>query len=512
MRRTTVRLGWLAATLAGCGSGASDAPGDPRGPDAADAGGDAVADDAHGGDDAASDVEVEASPGGDADADDGATPGPLWDLAAIADPSTAACTFDAHRTAWKSGALLDVWNVSFRSWESIDGKLEPITIRGYAARPVGATSPLPGVVRAHGLGGYAAEDHATGTAALLGMFVLAYTGPGGGTVPENTSEGRPASYDGGYRMFDTLRDVRGSWFWAHTVAGLRAATCLAAHAEVDPARLGMTGFSAGGVASLMAAGADPRIVAAVPQSGTGAWSVSTASPDAWQHALLTQAGLTTASPEWTKLQAALIDPAAMVGATRGSVMMVDGTTDEFFPLTAFRATFDALPGTEKRASLVGNFDHGCYSATGLESAATIEQRASLHADGAQRALFHHAFGTDARYAYLPAAPLVQLSAVGAATYVAAVVDGGGPALDVDEVRFWWSGDDAFAFGSVTLDAQGGGLYAKLVPATLGADAVTYVDAQYTTGELLAPERFSVSSPPTIPAGLVPHIRKIASCL
>jgi hypothetical protein len=44
------------------------------------------------------------------------------------------------------------------------------------------------------------------------------TCPGGGPPAGEegaASEGLPASYDDNYRMWDTLTDVRGSWFWGH---------------------------------------------------------------------------------------------------------------------------------------------------------------------------------------------------------------------------------------------------------------------------------------------------------
>ena len=436
---------------------------------------------------------------------------PLFDLPAISDPATADCTFTDHHTAFDGGTLLDVWRVSYLSWESIDGSLTPILIRGYAARPADALEAIPGVVQAHGLGGHAKESHATGLASLLGMFVIAYTGPGGGDSPENTSEGLPSGHDGGYRMFDTLPDPRGSWFWGHAVAGMRAVTCLADHPGVDPGRLGMTGYSAGGVATLMTAGVDPRVKAAVPLSGSGAWATATASPDAWQHALLAGAELTVDSPEWTTLTST-IDAEVLVEGAKTHVLMVNGTTDEFFPLTAHVATLDAIaPSVTTRTSLVGNFDHGCYAVTGVESAAKIEARAEIRAAGGQRLWFKHHFGTDATYAYLPSQPTLEVSAAGPATAVTVIADPGGPDLQIEHVWIWWSNDDAFIFGNVELKKGSGGTFADIALFPLQANTIVYADVQYTTGGLF-PERFSLSSRPKIPAGLIPHIRGMDSCL
>ena len=343
------------------------------------------------------------------------------------------------------------------------------------------------------------------------MFAIAYTGPGGGNAPNNTSEGLPSGHDKGRRMFDTLPDVRGSWFWAHAVAGLRGLTCLAAHSDVDSTRLGMTGYSAGAVATLLAAGADDRIRAAVPLSGSVAWEVAVESPLAWQNNLLAQAGLTPQSPEWQALIDQLITPAAVVGMTRAKVLLVDGTTDEFFPLTALNATQAAIPSLDTRLSLIGNFDHGCYKISGLESASTIEARATLRADGAQRFWFKYWFATDPRYRYLPGRPTVSAVVAGPLTSVTARVDALGPEYLIEEVRFWWSIDNAYTFANLPLDDIGNGLYDKTVPAVLPPGAVYYVDVQYRVRTSLA-ERFSLSSVPVIPAGMVPRIRNIGNCL
>ena len=502
----------------GWDGGAEDASGvaDSTGPDVGDVA--EVADTADIADAAdAPDVADAAEDAGSPDAgspdagspDASGTP-PLFDLPAIADPATADCTFEDPHTVFKDGVSLTAWKVSYLSWESIDGALVPIRIRGYAAEPFGTAVLVPGVVQAHGLGGYAEESHATGTAALLGMAVIAYTGPGGGTVPDNTSEGLPASYQDGYRMFDTIPDARGSWFWGHAVAAMRGLTCLAARPNVDGDKLGITGFSAGGVASLMVAGVDPRVTAAVPLSGSGAWGVATESPHAWQHALLSKAGLSTASPEWLAHQA-LLDPAVLVAGTSAHVMMANGSSDEFFPLTAHVATYDAIGAADKRTSISANFDHGCYALTGVESEATIAERAELHARGAQRMWLRHWLTADPDWQTVPIEPTVTLQDAGGVTLVTAQVGAPGPALILEEVTLWWSNDDAFLFGGVKLDPAGGDAWGLLALFPLTPGTVAYVDAQYRTKSLI-PERFTVSSRPTLPPGHVPHIRDITTCL
>lgn len=445
--------------------------------------------------------------GGGLDPDAGTIPsGPLFDMGMIADPSTASCTFTNRRTATRNGVSLDLFDVSYTSWESIDGALVPITIRGYAAKPRGATGPMPGVVQAHGLGGFADEANATGPAALLGMFVIAYTGPGGGDIPANTSEGRPAGFEMGRRMFDTVPDPRGTWFWGHSVAGMRGITCLTTRAEVDSTRLGMTGYSAGGVATLISSGADDRIVASVPLSASLRWEIATESPYAWQHDLLTEAGYDTSSPQWLALVAA-IDAEDLLGTTNTAIWMVNGTSDEFFPLPAHMATYDAFDHQSRRLSFVGNGDHGCLLAVGVpgvDSASDIQARADLRAQGAQRAWFHHHFGTDSTYSCIPAEPTLTATPAGATTALSATVDESCGSLDLVSVDVWWSGDGGLTYISTQLDRVGAGSYAKLVP-PIDPSSVIVADALYSDGALVFPERLSVSSRPRLPASFVPRI-------
>jgi len=434
-------------------------------------------------------------------------PAPLWDTTLIEDATTAGCTYTSQRTRLKDGVSLTVWNAEFVSYESIDGTLRPIRIKAFVAKPANATGRLPGVIQAHGLGGHAEETHATGLAAKLKTVVLAYTGPGGGDAADNTSEGRASGYDEGRRMFDTIPDPRGSWFWGHAMAAMRGVTCLANRDDVDASRLGMTGYSGGAVATLLASAADRRLIAGVPLSGTHAWSEAVKSPDAWQHELLSKAGYDTTDPHWTTLQEKLIDPAASAAHIGARVLMVNGSTDEFFPLTAHVATFDAIPGTTKRTSIAANFDHGCYGLTGVESASTIEARAELRASGGQVAWFAHAFGTDARFATIPFQPTATMSPFGSVQAVVATVDESINALGVDDVRLWWS-SDGLVWGDLEMSRQGANTWGVL--AGIPANVPYFVDVTYATSGVF-PDRFSLSTRPFHPDGFVPRIRGIDSC-
>ncbi len=437
---------------------------------------------------------------------------PLYDAEMVRDPVTAQCNFTNHRTTIKNLVALDVWNLTYYSWESIDGELKPIKISAFAAKPSLLSGTMPGVVQAHGLGGYAKEENATGPASLLNAFVIAFTGPGGGDAekPETVSEGRPAFFGGGMRMFDTIPDVRGSWFWGHATAALRAVTCLETRSEVDKTKIGMTGFSAGGVITLLSASLDDRIKVGVPLSGVLSWNVAVEAPNAWQHMLLTKAGLTTESERWKRLIEYLIDPRAHLAATNAKLMIINGSSDEFFPLTAHNDTYNAVANKDKMTAVAANFDHGCYKVTGVENASDIEERAKKASEGGQRFWFKHWFGTDSKYSYMPTQPQIAIQAAGNGSLILAAVDGGGSGYEVKKVSAWFSNDRGRIFAGIELE-KNNGVWNKLVAASLAPETIYYVEVIYKTAAPLSSDEFILTSTPFVPEGTIPNIRSDENC-
>ena len=135
----------------------------------------------------------------------------------------------------------------------------------------------------------------------------------------------------------------------------------------------------------------------------------------------------------------------------------------------------------------------------------------MRAEGAQRALFHHVFVTDSAYKTLPGVPNVTVKALPpAGTFVTATIDTGGASFVAEWARIWASSDGALVFVDAQLDCKGA-LCSKTLLVKTPPNAVWFADVQYRTKGLL-PQRFSISSEPHIPAGFVPKIRKIDSCL
>ncbi|MEW6202792.1 MAG: acetylxylan esterase [bacterium] len=455
---------------------------------------------------------------------------PLYDMNFIRNIGATQCVFSNYGSTVVTPpddlpVTVNTWDLELISYESVDGQIHPIKIRGFAAVPSGGGA-YPGVVQAHGLGGYAQESDAPKLAAMLKMFTVAITAPGSGDPnnPRTQSEGLGPNYQDGYRLFDTLADTRGSWFWSYSVAIMRALNCMQMIPQyVDSNRLGVTGYSAGGVETLLVAGRDDRIKTGVPLSGTHAWEEAVKSPNAWQNALLSQAHVSSSHPAWQKLISEMITPAVSVSGTQGKINMFDGSIDEFFPLTALVATYNQIT-TDKRLSIAGNYDHGCY-VLGIpivpESKNTIEERASLRVNGGQRAWFRYIFNTDSTYSYFPSPPsILNLTPVDQITYIQVIVDSGGPNLAVDEVKFWVSNDNSLGFIADTLIYKGSGVYEGkesvfgqpgFVFIPTGPNSVYFIDVQYKTLNPLLPQKFSVSSVPVMPAGHIPTIRNINTC-
>jgi hypothetical protein len=388
----------------------------------------------------------------------------------------------------------------------LNNAYNPIVIRGYAVRPRGAAQ-VPAVVSSHGYGEQAALPPLVDTAVLLGSMMISYSGPGQGTMPDNMSEGLGLNANMNTRLFDTVPDKRGSWLWGHTVAALRALTCLEARPDVDPARLGMTGYSIGAVATLVASGVDSRIVASVSRAGSLALDTMLASEDNWIWSQVQGARLDLTSPE---LQGfiELLDPAQLATAP-AKVFMANGSTDEFFPVTAFSETFRSIGNADSRATLSANFDHGgCFARTGIESMNAISQRMGVHLRLGMRMWFGYWFGTDPSYTVIPEMPIATFTPMASMTGVVATIDEGDADVQVEDVTMWWSTDHSIFYESAPLTRLGAGMWGGTGAFTMGADTIAFVDVNYTT---TGNQRFALSSIPDLSQGYVPRIRQQGTC-
>ncbi len=435
----------------------------------------------------------------------------IFDIELFDDESTLNLEVLSEETVWEDLAPVTVQEIRFTSYEVTDCAMTEIPLQGFLVFPAdaSASSTVPGVVLAHGLGGMGDPDAASGLAGALGVAALAYSGPGQGE-----SEGRPCDVN---NLFRTTPDPRESWFWAHDVAAMRALTALTAQVQVDADSLGIAGYSAGALAALTAAAVDPRVVAAVPVSGTG-FLDEAAAAGGWENDLLasTEPPLDTGSAAWASYEAWL-DPKNYLGFTAGDVLLLNGAQDEFFPITSTVSTFDALaasPG-QHRITHIKDWDHGWFAAYGSADAEETTE-------GTLHFFLKSRLGLDAGLAELPPQPVVDSVTAWTCydpdypwiTWSCALVVArlpGGTDYDVGDVQFHWS-LDGLTYSSWNLGELGDGetWYAEvgtLDGSMYGASNLVWF-AEFDMSDGIFGTPFTLTSAASVPDGFMPKILTI----
>lgn len=200
------------------------------------------------------------------------------------------------------------------------------TVEAFLSVPPGG-GRRPAVVYVHGAG--STRDSMIGPALWLaarGAVTLAIT------APSST-----AASSAGATALDRLRWQR-SLEIRDVVAIRRAVDLLAERDDVDRARLGYVGWSAGARAGAILSGVEPRLRALVLISG-GSAPVSD----------FVQAAPVELRPEVEETMSS-IDPLRYIARARpGSLLLQDGRRDTVIPRKALQALIDAAPdGTEVR--------------------------------------------------------------------------------------------------------------------------------------------------------------------
>ena len=444
----------------------------------------------------------------DAGPPDAGGPPPLWDMPMIADPTTANCKFTNAKEVEVDGVKLRTYDLSYSSWESIGGKLQPITIYAKAAHPADNAVNLPGVVTVHDLGGAADLAEAVSLATQVGVFAVSYSGPGAGTGATK-SGGLPANHQGGKRLYDVVPDTRGSWFWAHTVAGMRAISCLSTRKEVNPTSFAATGSGFGGALALIMAGADTRFYIVTSIGGSLGWDLAVKSPQSWHHDMLFEAGYSAKDVHWTKLMDDMLKPALKAASKIAANIMI-GTSDEYFPINSHAATYGVMSIWTRHHSLVGNWDKGCYAAANVEPPQVIAKRAAARARGGVNAWFKSLLKTDMDFYYYPMTPLTGAKADGDKTKFTAEIAGGGKVFTAEGATAWWSHDEGFTWQHAEMDNPQSIVWVKTVDTKLLPTSLWFLDIEYSHKKL-GPKTFSVSSKVNVGANFVPHLRDKKSC-
>ncbi len=422
----------------------------------------------------------------------------LWpDATALRDPSTLNVQIVRQWNTTINLRTVQMTELFYNAWEVRNGVVQTVPVHAFLAVPPGSGA-RPAVILVHGLGGTADADYTARFAVNHDVIALSYSAPGNGQ-------------SGGARytlelLFDTLPDARGSWFWAHAVAGSRAITLLSQLPSVNANRIGMVGYSAGAMASLNVNGFDNRLRAVVAVSGTGALRRSV-QDGSWVIHLLAGAGLTPNSPQFQRF-CDTVDPINQAGTQHAPVMLVNGAQDEFFPLPSTLQTFNAFPGGAHRLVIIPNWDHGLFS---FDLPAPYEtfnnsEFANRRVDAATAFWIGHHLRGSSNYPNVPPIPTASIYDYFGNTALAGTLS---TTYSVVEVHAYYSNDRSWLYGGQRLNDRTGSTWYKLLTGlpwgSFNPSNTVYFSEFRLRANILAPE-FWLTSVPVLPSGFVPRIR------
>ena len=231
-------------------------------------------------------------------------------------------------------------------YESPAAQGGPIRVFAYYGVPVSKKGgKLPAIVLVHGGGGLADRnwvlDWASRGYAALAMDLPGKGGPG---REKSRSEGPDMIDD---NIFKVSPSPRESYLYAAVNAVCRAVSFLSERKEVDRSRIGVAGFSWGGVITLLANGIDDRIAAACTVFGAGFI------PD---ESCWVQGALKKLSQHEKKVWRENFDPSSYLGSLHARMLFVEATQDAYYPLRSFMRTYEGAR-CEKSLCLVLNKNH-----------------------------------------------------------------------------------------------------------------------------------------------------------
>lgn len=224
-------------------------------------------------------------------------------------------------------------------------KNKPVVIFGYYCYPKNKKN-LPGVVAVHGGGGYATLSRSL-KYAHNGYAALSIDLPGKGPLRWNKSRSTGPDMD-----VPTLLRVSPDISYNYLYHAVRAARCaisfLELQPEVDKSKIGMAGFSWGGVITLITNGVDKRLAAAVPVFGSGyldQGSTWQARFDEW----MSEANKETYNKYF--------DAKNYLGTQHAPVLYMTGTNDHCFYIPNFIKTYRNIPENQADLAVYANGIH-----------------------------------------------------------------------------------------------------------------------------------------------------------
>ncbi|MBT3269004.1 hypothetical protein HN371_17785 [Candidatus Poribacteria bacterium] len=422
-----------------------------------------------------------------------------WVLAVVALVASASDTpWDVE---WARGADLSV-EITSETTEDVDGVTltlrefsylshewngEDIRIAGHLAAPASEAALPAMVLVTDGMGG------AKRMAAAENIVALAID-----RVGEGASTGPKDDYKN-WLDIDEGTDIRNSWMHHYVMSAMRAITYLTGLDDVRADAIGVSGTSRGGVCSLLTSAVDDRVALSLPIAATGDMVRTETYPDNWIASIfLALGGKTNDSPAFLRF-ARHYDPVQYVGDFHGLVWIVNGTQDEFFPITSTVALMGGDGPTRVEAIYDG--DHGYYgNDQGLFDSylnTGIGPRLAGCASKAIRAVLHGK-------GVLPTTPTLDVSVGGTTLSGRATIDA---ADEIVAAQLIYSVDGAYTFSRVPLGR--GDATAEEWRASAELDAGTglaaFVEVEYRDDD----GTYYLTSVPHLSEGFAPRIRPFA---
>ncbi len=423
----------------------------------------------------------------------------VWLLALVALVASASDTPWDLRWARKGGLSVEVASESTEDVEGVTLDLrefsylshewngEEIRIAGHLAVPRSDVELPAMVLVTDGMGG------AKRMAAAENVVALAID-----RVGEGDSTGPKDDYKN-WLDIDEGTDIRNSWMHHYVMSAMRAITYLTGLEGVRPDAIGVSGTSRGGVCSLLTSAVDERVALAIPIAATGDIARTETYPDNWIASIfLALGGKTNDSPAFLRF-ARHYDPAAYVGRFNGLVWIINGTQDEFFPITSTVALMAGEGPTRLEAAY--DADHGYYgNDQGLFDSylnTGIGPRLAGCASKAIRTVLH-------RDGMLPATPTLKVSVDGAMLSGRALIDGSD---EVVAAQMIYSVDAAYTFSRTPMDRAEADDLQWTATAELegGTSLAAFVEAEYRDDG----GTYYLTSVPHLSEGFAPRIRPFA---
>jgi dienelactone hydrolase len=244
-----------------------------------------------------------------------------WDMEAFSRPPKV-------RWGRRAGNVQEVF------YEGPDYQGHPTEVFGYYATPEdNSKRPHPAMVLVHGGGGKAFEEWAR-LWAERGYVALAMDTAGQGPDGNRHLLSGPSQSDEEkFQAFD-LESIKDMWTYHAVAAVLSGHSLLAAQAEVDAERIGITGISWGGYLTCLVSGIDHRLKVSVPVYGCGFLDKNSA----WlepRFAHMTQ--------EQRELWVACFDPSRYLAGVKCPILFVNGTNDFAYPLDSYQRSYEMVP-------------------------------------------------------------------------------------------------------------------------------------------------------------------------